>query len=726
MSDPTASAPLDGPWWAAPADDDLRRVFAEPGTVGGDWVEAAVPGHWRDLPGLDDHDGPVLYRHAFEADAAAPGERAWLTLDGVVYQSDVWLDGAYLGPTEGYFVPHSFDVTSALRDGAEHLLAVDVACPPVTPGVPKRTLTGCLQDGELLPAGWNPGGFWRGVRLERTGPVRISRLSVVCLEADDERAIIELRATLDCTEAGEVDLRTLVDPAADRPGSGTVADEHNVVDLAAGANDVDWRFAVEHPHLWWPRALGDQPLYDLRIEAVVGGAVSHTRKRRTGLRQVELSDWILRVNGERLHLKGVVVGPARARLADVGPDELRGDVDLAADAGLDLLRLNAHVADPELYRHADRVGMLVWQELPAQREVARSIRREAARQARELVAGYGHHPSIAVWCGHNEPVPLADDLDDLGDAATRRSRLRRALVRQELPAVGRTVLDRGIRRALRQSDPSRPAIPHSGVLPHPPNFAGTDLHLWTGWYRGEERDLPDLAARLPRLVRFVTEFGAQAAPDHADFVDPSAWPELDWDRLAADHLLQRDLIERHTPVSRYAGFDTWREATQRYQARVVRFTVETLRRLKYRPSGGFSVFCLADAHPSIGFGLLDHERRPKLAWRALVDACRPVIVVADRMPVEVVAGQTWGADVHVVNDRRTPVGPCRVDAALHTAGWHRSFTWEGTIDADSVGFVGRAEAEVPGVPDGSRLRLDLTLHLDGGRIERTDDARVRS
>ena len=564
------------------------------------------------------------------------------------------------------------------------------------------------------------------MRLERTGPVRMSRLSVVCREADDERAILELRATLDAADAVEVDLRTLVDPAADQAGTGSVADDHNVVDLAAGANEVDWRFAVESPRLWWPRALGDQPLYDLRVETRVDGAISHTRKRRTGLRQVELSDWILRVNGERLHAKGIVVGPTRTRLADVTDAELRRDVDLAADAGLDLLRVYVHVAAPELYRHADRVGMLIWQELPVQREVARSVRRQAARQARELVAAYGHHPSIAVWCGHNEPVPLAEDLDELGDEAGRRSRLRRALVKQELPAIGRTVLDRGIRRALRRDDPSRPAIPHSGVLPHPPNFAGTDLHLWTGWYRGEERDLPALAARLPRLVRFVTELGAQAVPAEAGFVDAAAWPDLDWDRLVTDHLLQRELIERHTPVSRYAGFDTWREATQRYQARVVRFSVETLRRLKYRPSGGFSVFCLADAHPSIGFGLLDHERRPKLAWEALRDACRPVIVVADRLPVEVVAGEGLGVDVHVVNDRREPAGPCRVDAVLHAGGWKRTWTWEGTIEADSVGFVGRAEAEVPGVPDGTRLRLDLVLHLDGERIERTDDTRIRS
>jgi beta-galactosidase/beta-glucuronidase len=51
-------------------------------------------------------------------------------LDGIFYQADVWFDGAYLGDPEGYFFPHSFDVTQLARLGDEHVLAVEVACTP--------------------------------------------------------------------------------------------------------------------------------------------------------------------------------------------------------------------------------------------------------------------------------------------------------------------------------------------------------------------------------------------------------------------------------------------------------------------------------------------------------------------------------------------------------------------------------------------------------------------
>ena len=52
----------------------------------------------------------------------------WLVLDGIFYQGDIWLDGGYVGDTEGYFFPHEFEVTEALSRRSEHLLGVEAAC----------------------------------------------------------------------------------------------------------------------------------------------------------------------------------------------------------------------------------------------------------------------------------------------------------------------------------------------------------------------------------------------------------------------------------------------------------------------------------------------------------------------------------------------------------------------------------------------------------------------
>ena len=266
---------------------------------------------------------------------------------------------------------------------------------------------------------------------------------------------------------------------------------------------------------------------------------------------------------------------------------------LAKEAGLDLVRINAHIGRPELYDAADRAGMLVWQDLPLHRGYARGIRKQAVRQAREAVDLLAHHPSIVVWCGHDEPFSV----DGPGGGGSASVVEGRTLLAQELPTWNKSVLDRSVKRALERNDGTRPVIAHSGVLPHPPMLDGTDSHLFFGWLHGDRRDLGGLARAMPRVVRFVSAFGAGAVPETADFMAPERWPDLDWDELEARHGLHRDAFTEHVPPTDHPTFDSWRRASQAYQATVIRRQIEALRRLKYRPVGGFAQLQLADAQP---------------------------------------------------------------------------------------------------------------------------------
>jgi len=90
------------------------------------WAEVAVPGHWRSHRDFAASDGPMLYRTNFDYPTPAHGERVWVVFDGIFYQADVWLDGAYLGDPEGYFSPHSFDITALARLEESHALAVEL------------------------------------------------------------------------------------------------------------------------------------------------------------------------------------------------------------------------------------------------------------------------------------------------------------------------------------------------------------------------------------------------------------------------------------------------------------------------------------------------------------------------------------------------------------------------------------------------------------------------
>jgi beta-mannosidase len=212
---------------------------------------------------------------------------------------------------------------------------------------------------------------------------------------------------------------------------------------------------------------------------------------------------------------------------------------------------------------------------------------------------------------------------------------------------------------------------------------------------------------VPRVVRFVSEFGAQSVPDTADFIDPSRWPALDWEQLELHHGLQKWAFDERVPPDQFATFAEWRHATQTYQAELVRHHVEVLRRLKYRPAGGFCVFALNDPAPVVSWSVLDHARAPKLAWRALVNACRPVIVVADRPPSIVTAGEELRLDVHAVNDLRVPVDPAVVDVVARWAGGEQRWRFGGAIGADECVKVGRIEFSVPDTL--GALTFDLTL-----------------
>ena len=64
----------------------------------------------------------------------------------------------------------------------------------------KRNLTGVFQHWDCIDPDWNPGGIWRPVRVEETGPVRIRSLKVLCRDATEDAATLDLEAALDTGE----------------------------------------------------------------------------------------------------------------------------------------------------------------------------------------------------------------------------------------------------------------------------------------------------------------------------------------------------------------------------------------------------------------------------------------------------------------------------------------------------------------------------------------------
>ena len=707
---------LGGNWRAAPSDDELRRWLADPDLDDSSWVDLAVPGHWRANESFVTSDGPVAYRRRFRAESPTAGRRSFLTFDGIFYQSDVWLDGEYVGDTEGYFFPHTFEVTDALTARDDHLLAVEVACNRQSDLRAKRNLTGVFQHWDCIDPEWNPGGIWAPVRLDQTGQVRIRSLKVLCRDANAETATLEFEAELDTKAQTEVTVSTGIAREGASLAEASRVDTHS---LAAGDNRVSWRLGVDRPELWWPHSLGAQPLYEVSVQVRLVGSeeVSDSRSLLTGLRQVRVRNFLASVNGERLFLKGANYGPANRALGEVTREDLTRDVHLAKSAGLDLLRVHAHISRPELYEAADRAGILLWQDMPLQWGYGQ-VRRQAVAQARAAVNLLGHHPSIALWCGHNEPISL----DLTPGTALAPTTVARLVAGQVLPTWNKTGLDRSIRRALERADNSREVVAHSGVLPHP--AWGTDSHFYFGWYHGDERDFPGALARLPVLARFVSEFGAQAVPESAQFMNPEKWPDLDWKELEAHYCLQQEIFERRVPPGDYPTFTEWKEATQNYQATLLCHHIETLRRLKYRPTGGFCMFMLADAQPAVTWSVLDHQRVPKAGYRALIAACSPVIVTSDRPAESYNAGDRVELDIHGVSDLREPLSDAVAKVVLSWPGGQRSWRFAGTIPADSCVRIGNISETLPPGTRPGPIRVNLSLRWRDGEVENSYDSQL--
>ena len=165
-------------------------------------------------------------------------------MEGVFYQSDVWLDGSYLGDTEGYFFPHSFDVTSAVNSRSEHVLAVEVGCERRAGSATTRSLLGAFGSSAGI-AGPQPGRHLGPVRVDASGPVRISSLRAICAEAGAARAVLEFFAVLDSFAAASPR------PCARGCSGGGAREPCALVEkrqpLAVGPNRVRWQIEVLEP-----------------------------------------------------------------------------------------------------------------------------------------------------------------------------------------------------------------------------------------------------------------------------------------------------------------------------------------------------------------------------------------------------------------------------------------------------------------------------------------------
>jgi len=622
-----------------------------------------VPGQWT--PEGEDFAGSALYSRSFPAPTLGPDQAAFLRVKGSDYLTLARLNGKVVGRHEGYFQTFWMDATSLL--GETNRLDLFVVAPKEHRSVwphEKYLIKGIFNHHDCRPGSWdvergqdgNTGGLWGGVDLVVVQGVFLRSVRVTPVLLKDGRAVAELRLSLlNLGEAREVDL------GADFEGhnfkGGRQSCDRLRFFLPKGASETVLTHVFEKPRLWWTWDQGPSSLYRATVWVKdLQGRLLETEKTIFGLRELKVgADWSFTLNGRRFFPRGSNIIPTQY-LSQYGEKEARRDVELMRQANLNTIRVHAHVNRAEFYEACDAAGVMVWQDFPLQWSYERSgaFMQNAFRQIKDMVRQFYNHPSICVWCCHNEP------------------------------SVNREELDLVLAKAVAEEDSSRYVDAASDFHHHP----------YPGWYWMDSA-LKDSFGTISDKTAFVSEFGAQALPSVAAlkkmFKPSQLWPP-DWKAWAfRDFQFQQTFNVARVPMGK--SLAEFVRNSQAYQARLVKDYVESLRIRKYKPVNGFFHFMFADCWPSITWSVLDVERTPKLGYFALRTACQPLLPIWRNMTPQFILGENlnWGGrflkDLVVVNDYPTSFKDLRVELTVEDPKgkvFHKEKALVREVPADSV------------------------------------------
>lgn len=337
----------------------------------------------------------LWYRRTFRHETPA-GHRTQLHFEAVDYACRIYLNGTDIGSHLGSSDPFQFDITSALRAG-ENELIVSV--------IDETAATQTLGKQSLKPKGiyyTRVSGIWQTVWLEDV-PVRHFRM--VKMKPRIAEGTLRVLPTL----AGE--------PLKEERIVITVRDGDRVVGTADAALSV----RIPDAKLWSP----DQPhLYDITMDlyerdVLVDRVESYAAMREVGTIRGPAGQIRMTLNGKVIfHYGPLDQGWWPDGLLTPPSDEaMRFDVDFLKQAGFNMIRKHIKVEPRRFYAHCDRVGMLVWQDMPstggrpfwsklAPNPVEDSWPADQHAQfiteLKAMVSSLRNHPSIVMWIPFNE------------------------------------------------------------------------------------------------------------------------------------------------------------------------------------------------------------------------------------------------------------------------------------------------------------------------------------
>ncbi|MGV8854897.1 MAG: glycoside hydrolase family 2 protein [Devosia sp.] len=671
---------LDGPW-----------QFRLEGR--GEWRVATVPAPWQaEFADLREASGTATYKRRFDLPAVWDGRAVFIKFGAVNYFAEVFLNGQRLGEHEGGYLPFEFELPAGVL-AASNEIEVRATLPTADKNAyPQYPFT-------EIPHGkqswYGPlGGIWQSVELEARDARHIQHVAV---SSDRASGAVELTLELSDAAAGMAVAVTILAPdgsvAASGQGAGAVLSV--TVDKVAS-------WSPETPHL-----------YRADVSLLDGDVPVDTFTVTFGYRSIESRDGKLWLNDEPLYLRaaldqdyypeGICTPPSLAFLEDQARK--------AKALGLNMLRTHIKVPDPRYVAVADRLGLMLWCEIPN----VQTLTAASAQRLRDTMAGIvrrdGHHPSIIAWTIINE-----DWGTRLVENADHRDWLKETY------------------NWLKALDPTRLISDNSACFP---NFhMKSDLNDYH-YYRSvpERRDeWDDLTAQFAGNADWtysslgdaerrgdepliVSEFGVWGLPDPSkvlleDGREPF-WMETGatWgDGVALPHGIQQRFAALHldTVFKDFAGFI---EAAQWYQYGNLKYQIEVMR--AYPAIVGYVITEFTDVHWEAN-GLLDISRNPRVFHDEFASINADIVIVP--------RPEAWSA---YAGDRLMVALSVATGGAVIPAGarLHWNGGASGSAPVPATGANGLAELEnvamaMPEVGANQMLRIDFRLEAGGQELAR--------
>lgn len=344
----------------------------------------------------------LWYHRNFEVPKTWKNKEVILHFGAVDWKSEIWVNGIKVGHHIGGYAPFSFKVTPFLKSGITQNLVVKVFDP---------TDGGTQARGKQVadPNGiwYTPvTGIWQTVWLEPVAKQHIARIKTTP-NIDNSTVLISTDvADVKCGDVVEV----------------SVFDNGKLIKKEMAAYTEDINISLNSPKLWSP----DSPyLYDMQVSVIRDGKILDKVKSYFAMRKISMArdqDGIVRM---QLNNKNCFqYGPLDQGWWPDGlytaptDDALKFDVQKTKDFGFNMIRKHVKVESARWYTHCDKIGILVWQDMPNGdngpqwqnrnyfngKEAVRSPESEKLYRDewKEIMDYLYSYPSIAVWVPFNE------------------------------------------------------------------------------------------------------------------------------------------------------------------------------------------------------------------------------------------------------------------------------------------------------------------------------------